>query len=422
MNTESLGSHLRKLREQRGLSLRKFAKRLDISAAHLVDLEKDRRNPSPELLQRIADELDIPASIFDKFSIVLPKPVRDWIDQNPVVGRALDLLKKLGNPQEALSMLERAGSPDPPHRFPMAIYESELQAIGQESASWDSETGGDLFGIWGEIPVVYLATKSGPNSVRDQAHFRLDVQYLIKLSIELEKDWDLRYFGDWHSHHRLGLNTPSGGDRARIQRLAAKNEFHEMAEFIVTFAPSYSTDRAIRVHPYAYLHLPSNRLTDVAPIILSGTSPVRDALVRQGLLPEQQLDTHTSYPLDRVVLPSEPLPRVPGDIGPVARPISDRVMKRAVAELEAAASSPVETHETEFGFILVAPVTDTHNVAIAIDGTWPHAILQADWMDRSKGTSEELSIDVASASVVNGSHLSKIYRDARTSKCKSSGK
>ena len=79
-------------------------------------------------------------------------------------------------------MLERAASPDPPHRFPMAIYESELQAIGQESASWDSETGGDLFGIWGEIPVVYLATKSGPNSVRDQAHFRLDVQYLIKLS------------------------------------------------------------------------------------------------------------------------------------------------------------------------------------------------------------------------------------------------
>ena len=416
MSVASLGSHLRELREQRGISLRKFAERLGISAAHLVDLEKDRRSPSPELIQKIADELDIPVTIFDHFSLALPKTVRDWVDQNPILGRALNLFTKLDHPQEALSMLERAASPDPPHRFPMAIYESELQAIGQESASWDFETGGDLFGIWGEIPIVYLATKSGPNSVRDHAHFRLDVDYLIKLSIQLEKDWGLRYFGDWHSHHRLGLLTPSGGDKARIQRLAEKNEFREMAEFIITFSPSYSADQAIHVHPYAYLHLPSDRITDIVPIVLSGTSPVRDVLMREGLLPDQQLDTYTSFSLDRVVVPREPLPRVPGHIGPVAKPITDRVIQRSVGALEVASSSSVEIHETAFGFVLVAHVTDSHYVAIAVDGTWPHAVLRVDWMNRSAGTSEELPIDVASASALNSSQLTTIFQDAKRSK------
>ena len=413
MNTESLGSHLRELREQRGLSLRKLAKKLGISAAHLVDLEKDRRSPSPELLQRAADELDVPMADFDQFSFALPKTVRDWADQNPVLGRALNLFTKLGNPHETLSMLERAASSGTPHRFPLAIYESELQAIGQDSASWNSETGGDLFGIWSEIPIVYLATKSGPNAVRDQTRFRLDVDYLIKLSIQLEKDWGLRYFGDWHSHHRLGLQTPSAGDKGRIQRLAAKNEFQEMAEFIITFSPSYSADQGIHIHPYAYLHLPSDRITDIVPIVLAGTSPVRDALMRQGLLSEQQFESHTSFPLERIIVPREPLPRVPGQIGPVAQPITDRVIKRGVAELEAATSNPVEIHDTAFGFVLVAQVTDNHHVAIAVDRTWPHAVLQVDWMNRSAGTSEELPIDIASSSVLNSSHLVEIYQNAK---------
>ena len=413
MKIESIGSHLRELREQRGLSLRKFAKRLGISAAHLVDLEKDRRNPSPELLQKVADELDVPMAIFDQFSLALPKTVHDWVEKNPVLGRAINLFRKLDNPQEALSMLERVASSSPSHRFPLAIYESELQAIGQDSASWDSETGGDLFGIWGDIPIVYLATKSGPNAEREQARFRLDVDYLIKLSIQLEKDWGLRYFGDWHSHHRLGLQAPSAGDKTRIQRLADKNAFHEMAEFIITFSPSYNADQGIHIHPYAYLHLPSDRITHIVPIILAGTSPVRDALMQRGLLPEQQLESHTSFPLDRIVLPREPLPRVPGLVGPVAQPITDRVIKRSVSELEAATSSPVEVHDTTFGFVLVAQVTDSHHVAIAVDGTWPHAVLQIDWMNRSTGTSEELSIDIASASILNSSHLLKLYRDAK---------
>ena len=413
MDAKSLGPHIRKLREQRGISLRNLAKRLDVSAAHLVDIEKERRSPSPKLLQRIADEMDQPVSVFESLSFTLPKAVRDWAHQNPVLGRALTLITKFSDPQEALSMLERAASPATPHRFPIAIYESELQAIGQESTSWDSETGGDLFGVWGDIPIVYFATKSGPNSVRDHAHFRLDVDYLIKLSIQLERDWGLRYFGDWHSHHRLGLKVPSSGDKSRIQRIGAKNEFHEMAEFIVTFSPPYDANTAVHVHPYAYLHLPADRITDVVPIVLSGVSPVRDALIQDQLLPEQQLAAHTAFPFARMAIPHGPLPHVPGHTGPVSQRITNRVIQRAVGELETATTSPVEVHDATFGYIVVAQVTDTHYVAIAIDGTWPHPVLQANWMDRASGTSEELSIDIVSASALHRSQLRRVFLDAK---------
>ena len=418
MTARTFGQNLRERRESRRVSLREFARKLGISAPFLVDIEKDRRRPNLQLLQKIADELDVPASGFDEFLPGLPKSIRDWADGEPVIGEALKLITRFADPRDALSLLKRGMTPPAPRRFVMAIYESELQAIGLESSSWDSETGGDLFGIWGEIPIVYLATKSGPNSVRDQAHFRLDVEYLIKLSVQLEQDWGLRYFGDWHSHHRLGLQTPSSGDRGRIQRLASKNAFHEMAEFIVTFSSSYENNKAIHVHPYAYLHLPSEETTDVVPIILTGTSPVRDALTRAQALPEQHLVSFSSFSLDRIVVPKEPLPRVPGNTGPATQPITDRVLRRGIAALEATTSTRVEIHETSFGYVLVVPVTAAEHVAFAIHGSWPHRVLQIDRMDRSTGATEELDFACDTASIADLPELVRLFHTAKEAKGK----
>src|SRR6266511_1314067 len=216
MREKTLGKRIKQEREERRVSLRKFAEMLGISGAYLVDIEKDRRLPTEELLQKIADQLDIPVSTFDEFSPEIPKPVKDWLEKNPLLKKVFSFLRNAPAPEEALANLEKSFAQPRQRKYPIAIYESELQAIGLESASWDTETGGDLFGIWGDIPVVYLASRAGPHAKREHAHFRLDVDYLIKLSGYLEKDWGLRYFGDWHSHHRLGLQSISAGDQKRI--------------------------------------------------------------------------------------------------------------------------------------------------------------------------------------------------------------
>src|SRR5260370_30584537 len=116
----------------------------------------------------------------------------------------------------ALALFVNRRYPPKTPRGILVTWESELRAIAAEASARSIETGGDLFGRWTDIPTVLLATKAGPSAQRNNAHFRLDVDYLRQLSETLASDWALRYFGDWHSHHRLGLSSPSGGDQKRI--------------------------------------------------------------------------------------------------------------------------------------------------------------------------------------------------------------
>jgi transcriptional regulator with XRE-family HTH domain len=56
---ESLGSYIRQLRDERDLSLREFAKKLDVSAPFVSDVELGRRHPSEEVLAKIAQVLGV---------------------------------------------------------------------------------------------------------------------------------------------------------------------------------------------------------------------------------------------------------------------------------------------------------------------------------------------------------------------------
>jgi transcriptional regulator with XRE-family HTH domain len=416
MKGQTLGEKLKLERENRKISLRKFAQKLEISPAYLVDIEKNRRLPTEGVLQKAADLLDIPVSAFDEFSPEIPKPVKNWLKKNPLVEKALRLITKSPAPQETLEQLERSVARRPQRRYPIAIYESELQAIGLESSSWERETGGDLFGIWGDIPVVYLASRAGPQAQRDHAHFRLDVDYLINLSAMLERDWGLRYLGDWHSHHRLGLSTPSDGDERRIKRLAAKNNFDDMAEFIITFTSSHNDRRKIDIHPFLYLDLPSHTLTQAVLIVLKGTSPVRSALIATSSLPEQSLNSFSSFPAGQIRIPTEPLACVPGCDGFLVTQISERLLAKIVSELTTVSVGVPEVHKESFGYIIVVPVNDRENVAFAFDKAWPHLLLEVDWMNRANGLTEELPLDMADLSLLNVEGLKAIFFNAARSR------
>jgi transcriptional regulator with XRE-family HTH domain len=416
MNSRTLGQKIKLDRKAKKISLRAFARQLGISASYLVDIEKDRRLPSEEILQKVADLLGIATSSFDDFAPDIPKPVKNWFDNNLLIARVLKVFRNLPNPEKILNDLEKSLILPKTQKFLIAIYESELQAIGLESSFWNTETGGDLFGIWGDMPVIYLATRSGPNAIRDRAHFRLDVNYLIKISAELQNDWGLRYFGDWHSHHQLGLEKPSSEDQARIKRVASKNNFHEMAEFIVNFSPSNDTDKKTNINPYIYPDIASNESFQVMLIVLKGISPVREALLAASLFPEQELGSFSLFPIDRIAIPNEPLPRVSGTEGVPMEQISKKVMARAFSELNKMSSEKIEFHTTSFGYIIVIPINKHKNVAFAVDKKWPHKILQVDWMDRSCGKTEEFDIEIEQASLIKIEEMKKILLTAKSLK------
>lgn len=403
---ETLGTYLRRARKQTGMSLRRLAGRLEVTAAHLSDIERDRRRPSIELLGRIAQQLEVPLPELERLDPRIRPEVKGWIEDR---GEVRSLLRHLREDLRSDALVRGVAT-----FIGLTTYESEIQAIGADAAAWDHETGGDLFGRWTTTPTIYLATRAGPNAVRDRAHFGLDVAYLRRLSQELELDWGLRYFGDWHSHHRLGLASPSQGDRQRIRRLAARNGYTEMAEFIVTLEDiSGETEPIVRVHPYVYRDL-HNDAPVVTPLtVLPGMSPVRDALLVRGIYPEQELARWEQFQLGRLRIGSELIPPSRAEVSnPPDEVVSNSALRHARLALEATSGGPIEHHLTAFGHVLVVPVANETSIAFALDRSWPFTVLEIDWIDRSRRSSEPLAI-AGPANAVDPTGLVALYHNAR---------
>ena len=119
----------------------------------------------------------------------------------------------------------------------LVIFESELQFITSNAAEWAGlETGGELYGLWSHAirPVVLLATGPGTNATHQSAHFAQDIDYFRRANELLSEELGIQFLGDWHSHHFLGLDHPSGGDSAHIASIASRNDLLRMAEMILT--------------------------------------------------------------------------------------------------------------------------------------------------------------------------------------------
>jgi hypothetical protein len=296
----------------------------------------------------------------------------------------------------------------------LITWESELRAIAAETSAWTVETGGDLFGRWQANPTVFLATKAGPNAQRDNAHFRLDVDYLRQLSEPLAADWALRYFGDWHSHHRLGLLAPSSGDRRRIRQLGNRNAFPNMAEIIVTTEGSEHTP-TVRIHPWFY-DLSSGAEPTIMPVkVLSGCSPVRQAIISRGALPEQTLPVWESVPLERIRIGDAAHPPALEPQRDVDATTRERILTHLTEALKVASGAPIEQHATAFGHILVATLKEPHHLAFAIDKNWPMNVLEVHRLDRAKGSAEPINTD-AGMTVLDVRLIVEAFRTAKAGK------
>lgn len=88
--TTPLGRRVRELREELDLSLREFAERLgDMSKAHLSDIELGRRNPSPSLLEKMAEVLDVSLEELQRLDARPPvDEMRRRIEADPALGFA----------------------------------------------------------------------------------------------------------------------------------------------------------------------------------------------------------------------------------------------------------------------------------------------------------------------------------------------
>lgn len=86
-----LGKRIRELRDKQDISLREFARKLgDISPAHVSDIENGRRNPSEDLLHKMASVLCVPYEDLLRLDPRVPiDELKDAMRRDPKLGFAL---------------------------------------------------------------------------------------------------------------------------------------------------------------------------------------------------------------------------------------------------------------------------------------------------------------------------------------------
>jgi transcriptional regulator with XRE-family HTH domain len=99
MKTTNLGQELRRLRKEAGLTLRGLAATLEVSAAHLSDIEHNHRRPSDDLLRKIARALRKVGATYeslDHLATGMDPDIREWAASTPGVRKLLRTVKESG--------------------------------------------------------------------------------------------------------------------------------------------------------------------------------------------------------------------------------------------------------------------------------------------------------------------------------------
>src|SRR6266481_6032118 len=110
---KNLGEKIRELREHKDISLRELAKKLEISAAFLSDVELGRRYPSKKVLKQIALALEVESEELEKYDTRPPvEEMRRWVQGDPAFGLALrKVIDKKISPEELMKLVGKAPGP-----------------------------------------------------------------------------------------------------------------------------------------------------------------------------------------------------------------------------------------------------------------------------------------------------------------------
>jgi len=115
MNPPHLGEEIRRLRLRAGFTLRGLAAELGVSAAHLSDIEHNRRRPSEKLLRKIADKLRKAGATYESLEGLISgidTKTREWAASTPGARALLRrLLEADQDPQRIHRALEKLLGP-----------------------------------------------------------------------------------------------------------------------------------------------------------------------------------------------------------------------------------------------------------------------------------------------------------------------
>lgn len=162
------------------------------------------------------------------------------------------------------------------------INRSELDFISNCVLDYpELETGGDLFGFWTKegYPVVQYVIGPGYKTTRTSTSFYQDIEYLRKCGEFLNGKFGLEHIGGWHSHHKLSLAQPSGGDISTMRKMFKDNS-HE--RFLISIS-NIQANSKVKVNAFLFERNNPQDYTTCSWKVLDVISPVREAILKMNV-------------------------------------------------------------------------------------------------------------------------------------------
>ncbi len=157
------------------------------------------------------------------------------------------------------------------------IYRSELDYLSRCIADYPQcETGGHLFGYWTVkgVPVILYVTGPGPGCMHGTVECHHDHEYYDKVRDILENNIALQHIGDWHSHHQLNLNHPSGGD-VRAMMAGVGSQKGKLRRHLMCIGTYDGYRRETFIDAYVFHQNDGDRYTHAAWAVVEMESPFR---------------------------------------------------------------------------------------------------------------------------------------------------
>jgi transcriptional regulator with XRE-family HTH domain len=109
---KNLGQRIRELREEKDLSLREFAKKIEVSAPFLSDIELGRRYPSEKVLSGIARALETAVEDLRSYDTRAPlEDIKRLASSDPMYGMAFrKMIDTKISPKKLMELAEREAS------------------------------------------------------------------------------------------------------------------------------------------------------------------------------------------------------------------------------------------------------------------------------------------------------------------------
>jgi transcriptional regulator with XRE-family HTH domain len=102
----TLGQRIRERRQELQLTVRGFARDINVQPPFVTDIEAGRRRPSAETLAKIAEVLKLPIGELQALDPRISPEVKEWMESEPRVSTLLRQIRQSPDPDATLRQLE----------------------------------------------------------------------------------------------------------------------------------------------------------------------------------------------------------------------------------------------------------------------------------------------------------------------------